>query len=246
MGKRIVVGTACARASAVLCVGIALFSGDALAQKLELPPEIAVSETPAGTGIIKKKSVANIPIWKRITTGTYHGVNHIRIAFDDARMRIGDSADEILGRPAFPFSKTETQLDLVVLTAADLGFREGYTSLAEIYRRAIELGLKLCPAEVGPQLRLQYVDQPVGEFLHIAMHPVAAYHGDLVDLTVANGGTGLLLLGGDGSPELKLHSTVKFVFVRPSQVASETPQAGPFGSGIGDLHDGAAGVSPSD
>src|SRR5262245_49441956 len=137
--------------------------------------------------------------------------------------RIGNSADEILGRPAFPFSKTETQLDLVVLTAADLGFQEGYTSLAEIYRRAIELGLNLCPAEVGPQLRLQYVDQPLGEFLHIAMDPIATYHGDLVDLTVANGGTGLLLLGGDGSPDLKLHSTVKFVFVRPSQVASETP-----------------------
>jgi hypothetical protein len=223
MRKRIVLGTAYAHASAVLCLGIALFTGGALAQKRELPPASAVSETPAGTDTIRKKSIAYVPIWKRITIGTYNGVNHIRIALDDARMRIGDSADEILGRPAFPFSKTETQLDLVVLTATDLGFQEGYTSLAEIYRRAIELGLNLCPAEVGPQLRFQYVDQPLGEFLHIAMHPIATYHGDLVDLTVANSGTGLLLLGGDGSPDLKLHSTVKFVFVRPSQVASETP-----------------------
>jgi hypothetical protein len=223
MRKPIVLGTACAHASVVLSLEIALFTAGALAQKRELPPESAVSETPAGTGTIRKKSVADLPIWKRITIGTYKGVNHIRTALDDARMRIGDSADEILGRPAFSFSKTETKLDLVVLTAAELGFEAGYTSVAEIYRRAIELGLKLCPGEVGPQLRLQYVDQQVGEFLHIAMYPVATYHGDLVDLTVANGGAGLLLLGGDGSPNLKLHSTVKFVFVRPFQVATETP-----------------------
>src|SRR5215831_9422856 len=147
MRKRIVLGTACAHASAVLCLGIALLTGGAFAQKRELPLESAVSETPAGTDTIGKKSIAYVPIWKRITIGTYNGVNHIRIAFDDARMRIGNSADEILGRPAFPFSKTEAQLDLVVLTAADLGFQEGYTSLAEIYRRAIELGLNLCPAD---------------------------------------------------------------------------------------------------
>jgi hypothetical protein len=83
----------------------------------------------------------------------------------------------------------------------------------------VQLGLELCPAEVGPQLRLEYLNQPVGEFLHIAMRPVATYRGDLVDLTVANGGAGLILIGGDGSPELNLHSNVKFVFVRPQRIA---------------------------
>jgi hypothetical protein len=83
------------------------------------------------------------------------------------------------------------------VTAADLGFAPGSMAVAEIDRRDLQLGLELCPAETGPQLRLQYVNRPVGEFLHIAMHPVATYHGDLVDMTVANGGAGLLLLGGD-------------------------------------------------
>ena len=110
-------------------------------------------------------------------------------------------------------------LDLVVLTAADLGFPAGSRSLGEIYRRGAQLGLELCPPEAGPQLRLEYLDQPVGEFLHIAMAPVATYAGDLVDLTIGNGGAGLILIGGDGNADLMLHSSIKFVFVRPIRVA---------------------------
>jgi hypothetical protein len=207
-------------ASAALSLGIALFTDGAFAQQQAPTLESAVSEAgPAGTGAISKKTVADIPIWKRIAVGTHKGVNAIREALDAARMRVGDSADEILGRPAFPFSRTKTELDLVVLTPGDIGFAPGSTRVAEIYRRAMQVGLELCPAEVGPQLRLQYLNQPIGEFLHIAMQPIATYHGDLIDLTVGNGGAGLLLIGGDGSPDLKLHSSVKFVFVRPAQVA---------------------------
>jgi hypothetical protein len=55
--------------------------------------------------------------------------------------------------------------------------------LRDLYRRALQLGLELCPAEGAPQLRLEYLNQPVGEFLHVAMRPIATYGGDLVDLT---------------------------------------------------------------
>ena len=208
-------------AVAVLCAALALFAGEAAAQ----PPArsdavVARGDTdPSSAGETAQKTLADIPVWERVTLGTYKGVNGLREALDAARMRVGDSADEILGRPAFPFSKTKSELDLIVLTAADLGFPTGNTPVAEIYRRALQLGLELCPAEVGPQVRLQYVNQPLGEFLHIAMQPIATWRGELVDLTVANGGAGLLLLGGDGSPDLTLHSSVKFVFVRPARIA---------------------------
>jgi len=56
--------------------------------------------------------------------------------------------------------------------------------LADIYRSARELGLELCPPEAGPQLRLEYLNQPIVEFLHVAMPPVATYGGGLVDLTI--------------------------------------------------------------
>jgi hypothetical protein len=205
----------CRLALAVLCAGIALLAGQAPAEDQGLQPDSVVAPGSAHA----EPRVADFQIWKRITLGTYKGVNGVRDALDAANIRVGASADEILGRPGFHFSKTRIPMDLVVLTAVDLGLEKGSWPLRDIYRRAVQLGLELCPAEVGPQLRLEYLNQPVGEFLHIAMRPVATYRGDLVDLTVANGGAGLILIGGDGSPELNLHSSVKFVFVRPQRIA---------------------------
>lgn len=166
------------------------------------------------------KRLAALQPWRRITIGTYREPNALRAALEAANMRMGTTADEILGRPSFGLSKVPMELDLVILTGRDLGF-QGHVALADIYRRATQLGFALCPPEAGPLLRLQYRNQPVGEFLHMAMPPVATWGGELVDLTVGNGGTGLIVLGGDGSPDVKLHASVKFVFVRPARVAVE-------------------------
>jgi hypothetical protein len=156
---------------------------------------------------------ADVPIWKTISVGTYEGPRELREALDSARCRIGDLAKEAFNHTTFPISESRTTIDLVVLTVANLGFKAKDAPLREIYARAAKLGLELCPAEVGPQLRLQYTDQPAGEFLHIAMQPVPTNRKDLVTLTVANGGAGLLLIGGDGRPDLVVPSTVRFVFV---------------------------------
>lgn len=161
------------------------------------------------------KAASELPIWKTITIGTHRGVNAVRDAFDATRIAVGDSADEVLGRPAFTFAKERTQLDLVLLSVAALGFGQGGT-LADIHARAVRLGFELCPEEVGPQLRLQYLNQPVGEFLHVAMKPQRTYGGELVDFTLANSGAGLSLLGGSARPDLVVARNVVFVFVRPS------------------------------
>lgn len=60
---------------------------------------------------------------------------------------------------------------LVRKSMADLGFEE-WATYEKICRRGYELGYGICPAEVGPQLRLQYSDQPWGEHLAVAMRPV--------------------------------------------------------------------------
>ena len=67
-------------------------------------------------------------------------------------MAIADDADEILGRPAFPFIKTPVELDLVVLSVFELGY-DDRASIHDIYARAIALGFEL----VLPKLALHYV-----------------------------------------------------------------------------------------
>jgi hypothetical protein len=137
------------------------------------------------------------------------------------RIQIGDDANEILGRPAFPFIKKPVEFDLVVLSVFELGFGDQASrkavqvSLHEIYTRAAALRFHMSPAEVGPALRLNSLDQPVGEFLHIAMKPVARYTGELVSFTVGAGGAELLLVGANGDPDVMYPAVVRFVFVRP-------------------------------
>jgi hypothetical protein len=139
----------------------------------------------------------------------------IRASRVPPRCRLGDGAGEIIGRPAFHLSRIKQQIDLVVVSLVELGFAaDANVALEDIYDRAELLNYSLCPAEVGPQLRLQYLDQPAGEFLHVAMEPIATFAGDPTDLTVGNDSARLLLLGGDARPSVTVPASTRFVFVR--------------------------------
>jgi hypothetical protein len=210
----------------VVLFPVALYTGHAVGQALAQCPNLPATRAPAFYVAAEQTQVEptafETPIWKTITVGGSKGINAIRDALETAscRMTIADDADEILGRPAFPFIKTPVELDLVVLSVFELGFGDE-ASLHDIYARAVALGFELCPAEVGPALRLNYLDQPPGDFLHIAMKAVAKYNGALIDFTVgkAYGSVGFLLLGGDARPDMMLPGADRFVFVRPRVIA---------------------------
>jgi hypothetical protein len=117
--------------------------------------------------------------WKTIKLGTgLKTADDFRKALKASGFRIGDYANDILGKPAFIAAVKETEMELVKASVGELGFKNG-ANQQEIYQKAQELGLKLCPNEVGPQLRLQYPDQPNGEWLVIAMEPIAVSVGFL-------------------------------------------------------------------
>ena len=105
-------------------------------------------------------------------------------------------------------------VELVVVSAVQLGFKTDSVPLAVIYARARQLGFELAAAEVGPQLRLQYLDQPMGEFLIVGMQPIKTWSGEPVVLNVANGGAGLILIGQDGRDDAEIPATSRFLFVR--------------------------------
>jgi|PersoiStandDraft_1058852.scaffolds.fasta_scaffold13966_2 hypothetical protein len=164
-------------------------------------------------------ATASASIWKAISLGTFGNTYALFDALDSANIHIGEAADEILHRPAFTISKVKFDVELVILSGTQLGFGEEGGSLAELYARSRQLGLELGTPEIAAQLRLQYADQPVGEFLDIAMEPLSTYEGELIGLTVANGGAGLLLIGHSGGPETIASQSTRFVFVRPVRVS---------------------------
>jgi len=105
------------------------------------------------------------------------------------------------------------------VSATELGFEADTASLADIYARARQLGFGLAPAEVGPQLRLQYLGQPIGEFLIIGMEPIKTWEGEPIILAVANGGAGLILIGQDGSANAQISTTSRLLFARANGAA---------------------------
>src|SRR5262245_44439602 len=199
-------------ASAMLWLGPALPAGDAVAQ--DTPSHIA--QSPARNDSTK----AEIRIWRTITLGTNKGVDAYRDALDAAGIKIGDAADEILGRPAFLYVTSKMDVELTLVSAADLGV-ESETALADVYKRAKQFGLALCPPEVGPQLRLHYRDQPLGEAVNIAMEPVATYSGEPTILSLMNFGSGLALVGSDGRSEFMVPRYFRFVFALPFKLPLE-------------------------
>jgi len=158
---------------------------------------------------------AAVPVWKTIGMGTFASNVAIRNAFRSADYGLGDSAERMLAQLNFNLSMTKTNVDLVALSLTELGFETQGAPLAAIYSRAQKLGFELAPAEVGPQLRLQYFDQPVGEFLDIGMAPIKPQEGEPGIFIVANGGAGLVLIGRNAGSDAEAHAPSRFVFVRP-------------------------------
>lgn len=110
-------------------------------------------------------------IWKTIKLGTHPSVDALHAAMIDADVDVRDSARDILDKVEVVTEPQE--IDLIVATVAELGFPGGATH-KQACEKALALGLELCPAEVGPQLRLQYPDQPI-ESVNIAMEPLTRF-----------------------------------------------------------------------
>ena len=182
---------------------------------------VAQDNLVAGSAAPDAGAAIELRIWKSIMLGINKGVDAYREALAAERVRIGDSADEILGRPAFFYARTPKQVELVVLSSAELGLEADAVSHAEVYRRAKQMGVELCPAEVGPQLRSAYRNHPLGEALDIAMEPVSTYAGEPTILALVNFGTGLALIGADGASESMVPRTRRFVFALPARERME-------------------------
>lgn len=115
------------------------------------------------------KEDIKFPIWKTIEIG---GKTKKQLEKELDKFNVSEYAKAIMNHKDFTVQKKVESINLVRLTVRELGFMN-FATTDQIFQKASELGLELCPAEVGPHLRFIYTDQPIGEWFSIAMEPIS-------------------------------------------------------------------------
>jgi hypothetical protein len=120
---------------------------------------------------------------------------------NENKIYISDNAKFMYSSTAFEVLKRPEEITLIRLTVKDLGFTKNATT-DQIYQRAAELGLELCPPEVGPYLRLNFTkafkrEQSVGDYLRIAMKQILGFYGSLHVFHVGRDDDGEISFGDD-------------------------------------------------
>jgi hypothetical protein len=119
-------------------------------------------------------------ITRTVTVGGLTKLELIRALRRNAIL-MNEAAERLFASEQFTTSATRSTVKIVELTIHDLGFPHGAT-IAESYARATALGLALCPIELGPHLRLQYLDQPEGHW----GKPVRRHQAPYGSITIAS------------------------------------------------------------
>jgi len=154
-------------------------------------------------------------VWKTIRLGDNQCKSPLafRNALVNVGCDIGDGANNMLGE-LVKISPKERNINLVNVSVEELGFK-GVALLDQIYDKAFELGLLLCPFEVGLELRLQYADQPNRECLNIAMNPVPGSQA-LNIFVVEHDGNKCWLTTGCGETDYYWNGDDRFIFCLPT------------------------------
>jgi hypothetical protein len=131
--------------------------------------------------------------------------NQLEKELKEKNINISDYASDMLKK--ITVSKKE-HLNLVRLTVKDLGFPNGATT-DEIYQRGKELGLELCPADTGPNLRLQ---NSTPDYMSIAMKQIAGRDGNPFVFNLHRYDDGLWLIDRYAKPSDWWDDFYEFVF----------------------------------
>lgn len=116
-------------------------------------------------------------LWKKIEIGTFKSSRDLLQELFKKKIDVGYSVQDFLDPPDstnLTLSNKRKEISLVLKSVSDLGFEKS-VSRRKVYNKALKLGLKLCNPEIGPLLRLQYMDQPKEEKLFIAMNSLKAF-----------------------------------------------------------------------
>jgi len=120
------------------------------------------------------------PVTRRIRVG---GMSKGEL-LDELRrhgVELNEAGQALFADDRFTTSQASQVIDTVQVSVAALGHGQGAT-FARIEERAARMGLSLCPHELGPHLRLQFLDQPEGYL----GHPPSQHRAPPGSITVAS------------------------------------------------------------
>ena len=96
-------------------------------------------------------------------------------------VKINELGFRLLESETFKLSETRRPLVTIELTVRQLDYPQG-ARFSELCWRATSLGFSLCPVELGPFLRCQFLDQPEG-FLG---QPITEHRAPPMSVTIAS------------------------------------------------------------
>lgn len=101
-------------------------------------------------------------------------------------------ANQLLKSPEFTTIQSPEQIDLISLKVGDLGFTS-YPTTTELYQKASELGLELCPPAVAPEYLMQNPNLGLYEWRYVAMEQITDSDGSPRVFRLERDGGGLEL-----------------------------------------------------
>lgn len=130
---------------------------------------------------------------------------------ETSSINVSDYTGDMIRSEDFLTLSTRKSISTVRLKVSDLGFPQGSTT-EEIYKRAQELGLELCPPEVGPALRLKDLNQRPDDWYLVAMEQIADSRGSPNVFSLGRDEAGLWLYDRWAVPDDRWDSEDGFVF----------------------------------
>jgi hypothetical protein len=127
---------------------------------------------------------------------------------------IGSDVKDMMQSPDFTTQADAEVGNFILLRVRDLGFAKRPTT-DQLYQRAHELGLDLCPAETGPNFPLQYAGELRNKWVHIAMKPIAYRDSNSAIFRVNHEEEGLWMLEDQVESEQTWYLESPFLFRLP-------------------------------
>ena len=104
-------------------------------------------------------------------------LNQLQRELSENKINVSSYAEYMMRTGLSLTARQGQNLDIVRLKVDDLGLPDDYPTTDKLFKKAKELGLELCPPDLGPNYRLQYKDQPMNEWFSIGMKPIAVSAG---------------------------------------------------------------------